>query len=77
MSKIHDFCGDELPAQLMSAKNVLTLTYVLKSAFFAQNPTQNTRKWAGDWRLRERDETEDEHFGWVGIEWGGGQLMGG
>ncbi|KAL3110030.1 hypothetical protein niasHT_015633 [Heterodera trifolii] len=65
MSKIHDFCGDELPAQLMSAKNVLTLTYVLKSAFFAQNPTQNTRKWAGDWRLRERDETEDEHFGWI------------
>lgn len=31
MSKIYDFCETELPPQLMSAKNLLTLDYVVKS----------------------------------------------
>uniref|UniRef100_A0A915MLJ7 CUB domain-containing protein n=1 Tax=Meloidogyne javanica TaxID=6303 RepID=A0A915MLJ7_MELJA len=40
MSKIFEFCGDELPAQLMSANNVLTLTYVLKSALIGRGINQ-------------------------------------
>lgn len=31
MSKVHDFCRDELPPPLISAKNLLTLDYVVKS----------------------------------------------
>ncbi|KAE9550587.1 hypothetical protein FO519_006193 [Halicephalobus sp. NKZ332] len=31
MSKISDFCGSEIPPPLMSAKNILTLDYVVKS----------------------------------------------
>uniref|UniRef100_A0AC34QXB8 CUB domain-containing protein n=1 Tax=Panagrolaimus sp. JU765 TaxID=591449 RepID=A0AC34QXB8_9BILA len=31
MSKIFDFCGSEIPPPLMSAKNILTLEYVVKS----------------------------------------------
>uniref|UniRef100_A0A183CRY0 CUB domain-containing protein n=1 Tax=Globodera pallida TaxID=36090 RepID=A0A183CRY0_GLOPA len=67
MSKIHDFCGDELPAQLMSAKNVLTLTYVLKSALITPNPRQNHRLWVEEGGHREGDEAKDEaeHFGWI------------
>ena len=52
MSKIVDFCGDELPAQLMSAKNVLTLTYVLKSALMRQQQILLDS--------RQQAETEDQ-----------------
>ena len=31
MSKIYDFCGAEIPPPLMSAKNILTLDYIVKS----------------------------------------------
>lgn len=31
MSKIFDFCGSEIPPSVMSAKNILTLDYVVKS----------------------------------------------
>uniref|UniRef100_A0AC35FRC4 CUB domain-containing protein n=1 Tax=Panagrolaimus sp. PS1159 TaxID=55785 RepID=A0AC35FRC4_9BILA len=31
MSKIYDFCGSEIPPPLMSAKNILTLDYIVKS----------------------------------------------
>uniref|UniRef100_A0A914DUX5 CUB domain-containing protein n=1 Tax=Acrobeloides nanus TaxID=290746 RepID=A0A914DUX5_9BILA len=32
MSKISDFCGSEMPPQLMSARNILTIEYFIKSA---------------------------------------------
>jgi hypothetical protein len=65
MSKIVDFCGDELPAQLMSAKNILTLTYVLKSALMKHHHF-----------LEEQQNGEKgtigtgtgDHFGWVKIK---------
>lgn len=31
MSKVTDFCGSEMPPRLMSARNILTLDYVVKS----------------------------------------------
>lgn len=37
MSKIYDFCGHELPPQLMSAKNLLTLDYVIRNGVPAVN----------------------------------------
>lgn len=32
MSKVQDFCRDELPPAVISAKNLLTLDYVVKNA---------------------------------------------
>lgn len=31
MSKVHDFCRDELPPSVISVKNLLTLDYIVKS----------------------------------------------
>uniref|UniRef100_A0A915DRB9 CUB domain-containing protein n=2 Tax=Ditylenchus dipsaci TaxID=166011 RepID=A0A915DRB9_9BILA len=42
MSKIYDFCGRELPPQLMSTKNLLTLDYVVRSFGRGRMPVQPT-----------------------------------
>uniref|UniRef100_A0A7E4WA20 CUB domain-containing protein n=1 Tax=Panagrellus redivivus TaxID=6233 RepID=A0A7E4WA20_PANRE len=39
MSKIDDFCGSEIPPPLMSAKNILTLDYVVKTVGSAREVT--------------------------------------
>lgn len=41
MSKIYDFCGNELPPHLMSTKNLLTLDYVVKNPGLSSNLTKN------------------------------------
>lgn len=74
MSKINDFCGDELPAQLMSAKNVLTLTYVLKSALTSRQRQNYGRRrpWPqNDGEGEEEDQDQQQQrsgaqYGWVG-----------
>jgi hypothetical protein len=72
MSEIADFCGDELPAQLMSAKNVLTLTYVLKSAIHrhqqlssSQNANGNGNE-DGKGQQQGNSPGNGDNFGWVG-----------
>uniref|UniRef100_A0A915P790 CUB domain-containing protein n=1 Tax=Meloidogyne floridensis TaxID=298350 RepID=A0A915P790_9BILA len=61
MSKIFEFCGDELPAQLMSANNVLTLTYVLKSALIGRGISQFTDN---NEESEESKEDRQHHYGW-------------
>ncbi|KAL7073331.1 hypothetical protein ACQ4LE_007444 [Meloidogyne hapla] len=66
MSKIVEFCGDELPAQLMSANNVLTLTYVLKSAFMGRDVKHFFDKERNE-NNEEKEESVDDkqHYGWI------------
>uniref|UniRef100_A0A915P3I0 Uncharacterized protein n=1 Tax=Meloidogyne floridensis TaxID=298350 RepID=A0A915P3I0_9BILA len=61
MSKIFEFCGDELPAQLMSANNVLTLTYVLKSALIGRGINQFSDN---NEESEESKEDGHHHYGW-------------
>uniref|UniRef100_A0A914M3Q7 Uncharacterized protein n=1 Tax=Meloidogyne incognita TaxID=6306 RepID=A0A914M3Q7_MELIC len=62
MSKIFEFCGDELPAQLMSANNVLTLTYVLKSALIGRGINQFSDN---NEESEESKEDGHHHYGWI------------
>uniref|UniRef100_A0A914MXT4 CUB domain-containing protein n=1 Tax=Meloidogyne incognita TaxID=6306 RepID=A0A914MXT4_MELIC len=62
MSKIFEFCGDELPAQLMSANNVLTLTYVLKSALIGRGINQFSDN---NEESEESKEDWHHHYGWI------------
>lgn len=52
MSKVSDFCGSrELPPQLMSARNVLTLDYIVKSVGFRLGRTEEDYGFVVDYKF--------------------------
>lgn len=62
MSKIADFCGSrELPPQLMSARNVLTLDYIVKSVGFRLGKSEEDHGFVVDYRfIRDYGEQPPE-----------------